>query len=258
MSDGDGVVDRGAVPAVCLAVVDGEEVDEVGDERTDRPGSAQPLLNRGRRHRQVRDVEADHRHVDARVVDGLSGLRVGPDVELGGRGHVALSGGTAHRDDPLDVGATGALEQQRDVGQRAGRHERDGLRAGGDRPLQEVDRVLAERIVPGRRQRRTVEAAVAVDVRRDRQLPFERAVGAGSDRDVGAAGEIEHAQRIRRRLLERLVAVDRGDAENLELGAREREQQCDRVVVPRVAVEDDRDRGAHARSIAVVAEPTLC
>ena len=60
------------------------------------------------------------------VVDRLGGLRVGPDVELGGRGHVALGGGTPHRDDPLDVGATGALEQQRDVGQRAGRHQRDG------------------------------------------------------------------------------------------------------------------------------------
>ena len=86
----------------------------------------------------------------------------------------------------------------------------------------------------------------------------ERAIGAGRDRDVGAAGEVEHAQRIRRRLLERLVAVDRGDAENLDLRAREREEQCDRVVVPRVAVEDDRDRGGHVRSIAVVAAATLC
>ena len=44
--DGDGVVDRRAVPAVRLAVVDGEEVDEVGDEGADRPAAAQPLLQR--------------------------------------------------------------------------------------------------------------------------------------------------------------------------------------------------------------------
>ena len=53
--------------------------------------------------------------------------------------------------------------------------------------------------------------------------------------------------RVRRRLLERLVAVHRGDAEQLELRAREREQQRDRVVVPGIAVEDDRD--GHAGSI---------
>ena len=42
--DRDGIVDRRAVPAVRLAVVDGEEVDEVGDERPDRARGAQPLL----------------------------------------------------------------------------------------------------------------------------------------------------------------------------------------------------------------------
>ncbi len=144
---------------------------------------------------------------------------------------------------------------KRDVGQRAGRHERDGLRAGCDRPLHEVDRVLAERLVPRRRQRRAVEAAVAVDVRCDHQLPLERTIRAGRDRDVGATDEVEHAQRIRRRLLERLVAVDGGDPEQLDLRAREREEQRDRVVVPGIAVEDDRN--AHARSIAVVAAATF-
>ena len=88
--DGDGVVDRRAVPAVRLTVVDGEEVDEVGHEHADRPGGAQPLLDRRGREREVRDVEADHRHVDARVKTRLRCLGVGPDVELGGRRHVAL------------------------------------------------------------------------------------------------------------------------------------------------------------------------
>ena len=90
------------------------------------------------------------------------------------------------------------------------------------------------------RQRRPVQPALAVDVRGDDELPLERPVRAGRDRDVGPADELEHPQRVRGRLLQRLVAVRRRHAEELDLGAREREQQRDRVVVPGVAVEDDR------------------
>ena len=80
---------------------------------------------------------------------------------------------------------------------------------------------------------------------------IERPVGAGRDRDVGPAREVEHAERVRGRLLERLVAVHGRDAEHLQLRAREREQERDRVVVARVAVEDDRDRvSRHASAVA--------
>ena len=89
------------------------------------------------------------------------------------------------------------------------------------------------------RKRRPVEPALAVHVRRDDELARERTLGAGGDRDVGALHELEDAQRVRGGLLERLVAVGRRDAEELELRAREGEQQRDRVVVPRIAVEDD-------------------
>ena len=63
----------------------------------------------------------------------------------------------------------------------------------------------------------------------------ERPRGAGGDRDVLAPGEREHAQRVARRRLERQVAGDRREREQLDLGAREREQDGDRVV-------DARDR----------------
>ena len=53
----------------------------------------------------------------------------------------------------------------------------------------------------------------------------ERTVGAPRHRDVGTADELEHAQRVVRRLVERLVAVDGGDAEQLHLRAREREEE---------------------------------
>jgi hypothetical protein len=85
-----------------------------------------------------------------------------------------------------------------------------------------------------------------VDVLRDEELALERPVGAGRDRDVAATRELEHAERVRRRLLERLVAGDGRDGPQLDLRARQREQDRDRVVVARVAVEEDRGRSGDA------------
>ena len=93
-------------------------------------------------------------------------------------------------------------------------------------------------------QRRPVEPALAVDVCRDDELALQRLRRSGGDGHVRAARELQDAQRVRRGLLERLVAVGRRHAEQVELGACQREQQRDRVVVPGVAVEDDR-RGRH-------------
>ena len=63
------------------------------------------------------------------------------------------------------------------------------------------------------RKRRPVEAALAVHVSRDRELALERAFGSSGDRHVCSPDQLEHPQRVRRRLLERLVAVRRRDAE---------------------------------------------
>ena len=100
--------------------------------------------------------------------------------------------------------------------------------------------MLTEWCSAGRRKRGAVEAAVAVDVGRHRELPYERPVGSGGNGTVGPAREVEDAKGVRRRLRQGLVPVHGGDTEQVELGAREREEQGDRVVVPRVAVEDDR------------------
>ena len=72
---------------------------------------------------------------------------------------------------------------------------------------EEVDGVLLDGLGRARRELGPVEAALAVDVGGDVGLAHERAVGARRDRHVGAAGELEHAQRVVGRLLERLVAV---------------------------------------------------
>jgi hypothetical protein len=83
-----------------------------------------------------------------------------------------------------------------------------------------------------------------VDVRGDVLLPHERSRCAGRDGDVGAARELEELERVPGRLVERLVARDGRDPEQLDLRARERQQKRDCVVVPRIAVDEDLRRDA--------------
>ena len=242
MGDRDRVVDRRSLPPVRLAVVDGEELDELRDERADPPGLRQPPLHLRPGDGLVRDVEPDHRHVDVGGEDERGGLGVGPDVELGSRGHVALGDRPAHDDDLREPVGAVPLEVSRDVRQRSRRDERHGSRRRGDGRGNPADGVGRDRLGARLRQRRAVEAALAVHVRGDDELALERPVGTRGDRHIRAASELEHAQRVRGRLLERLVPVGRRHAEELELRAREREEQRDRVVVAGVAVEDDRRR----------------
>ena len=117
-----------------------------------------------------------------------------------------------------------------------------GRPARGSRSAMKETRRPRRAALVARRQQRAVEPALAVDVRGDDELAAERPVGARRDGDVRAADELEDAERVGGRLLERLVAVRRRHAEQLDLRAREREQERDRVVVPGIAVEDDRCR----------------
>ena len=135
-------------------------------------------------------------------------------------------------------------QQPGDVRERPGRAEHD---ARPEPFRQERHGVLVDRPCSRLGQRRPVEPTLAVHVIGDAELPDEGTLGATRHGHIGAAGELEHLERVQRRLLERLVAVDGRDAEQLDLRAGEREQDGDRVVVARVAVEDDRRR--HARSI---------
>ena len=80
----------------------------------------------------------------------------------------------------------------------------------------------------------------------------EGPVRAGGDGDVAAPAELEHADRVRGHLVERLVPGHGGHAEELELGAGEREQERERVVLARVAVDQDRDHGASTSTPAPV------
>ena len=92
-----------------------------------------------------------------------------------------------------------------------------------------------------------VEPALAVHVVRDLERADQRGRGAGRDRHVRAAEQGEHPQGVARRLAQADVAAHGRDAQHLELRAGERERDRERVVVARVAVEQDRDRRGYGR-----------
>ena len=169
MGDGHRVVDRRAVEAVAPSVELEEEVGELRDRLAAAAGTAQPLGVRRVEERLVRDVEPDHRHLDAAPEHGRRRLGIDERVELRRRRDVALADRASHPDDPLepvaDVGM--ALEHERDVRQRAGRDEND---VGLDQLGQEVGRVRSHSGRRRLRQGRAVEPALAVDVRGRAQL----------------------------------------------------------------------------------------
>ncbi len=208
MRDGHRVVDRRSVEAVALLVEALEEVGQLGDDAPGPARAAQTVCVRPREERLVRHVEADHRQVDPASEHRRRSLRVDERVELRCRRDVALRDRAAHPHDAVDVHA--ALDEAGDVRQRSRRHEHD---AG----LEPVGRVDVGRRRGRLRQVRTVQSALTVHVRGGAQGPPEWRSGASHDWDVRAAGELEHLERVARRLVHRLVACDRDDAAQLHL-----------------------------------------
>ena len=154
--------------------------------------------------------------------------------------------------------------RHRDVGQRAD---------GQDRHLPGV---LHHRAAPGSRRRSWLSSFLAVAkppggagagslayqppcrvVSHVGALVQQRGGGALVDRNLGAAGHLEDLQHVGRGDVHAAVAGDGGDAEDVELGRVEHEEQRHRVVLRRereVGVEDDLlgrlRRGRHGGSSA--------
>src|SRR6185436_14962806 len=95
-------------------------------------------------------------------------------------------------------------QQQRNVRQRPDRDQRDRPVRVTDRLCEELDGVLVRRRALRRRQIGTVETRLAVNVRGDELLTYKRPVRACGDGDISSSCELEHPERIRRRLVERL------------------------------------------------------
>src|SRR5258708_954068 len=87
-----------------------------------------------------------------------------------------------------------------------------------------------------------------------------RAAGAAKHRNVGRPGELDEAQRVLGGEIDRHIAGDSGDAEEVEtLGLGEGEQDGDGVVLAGIGIDDDLGarHGALLRGGKILPTPTL-
>ncbi len=204
----------------------------------DRSAEATPAVAvvRGDAHLRGR-VERDHdQPAEPGSEHRVRGLGVPPHVALRARRDVAAGVRAAHRHDLLDrVDERGTRREcTGDVGERPGRHQRD--RSGC--PTQRLDQPLdgAAGWGPlGGRQRQVWL-----------QVPGSRGrVGSGAERSgrtlqhgyVGTADQVQHTQGVVGGVLDRDVAPDARDAEQVEARVQRGEHDRDGVVGAAVAVE---------------------
>ena len=103
----------------------------------------------------------------------------------------------------------------------------------------EVDRMLLLQRHVRLRQVGAVQAGLAMHLLGGDQRPHQRADGAGENPGFGPAGQLADLARVLLGQLQRHVAGDGGDPQHLELGAGQRQQDGEGVVLPRVGVDDD-------------------
>ena len=200
----DRVVHRRAVPPVLAPVKAGVEVVQVGDElaRACRPSA--------RRSTWAGVISA--LWVTSRPTIVRSSPLVNTRCAASGSAQMLNSAAGVMLPSPTapPISTTRSIlrrqlrvagQQQRHVGQRPGRDERHRRGARLERVGDPVDRVRRLGLPGRRRQIGAVEPGLAVDVGGDVARADQRALRAGGDRDVGAADVVEHADRVRRRLL---------------------------------------------------------
>ena len=188
-------------------------------------------------------IQAEHGELDAGLEHDLGGVRVGEDVELGRRRDVALADGAAHQHDLADVAHDVGRPPDRggDIGERPERAERHGARPCPQRRDDRVDRVRIGEPRPGLRQLRAIQPGAAVDMLGGDHGALQRPVAARMHRDVVAAGELDDLARVPFGQRQGDVAGDRGDRQHLQLlGRGQGQEDRERVVLSRVAVDDDR------------------
>ena len=135
-----------------------------------------------------------------------------------------------------------ALDGQAQIGERPDGHDRDLLRPLAGEPDQKVDRGLGDGLDPiGQGPGDVAQAVVAVDESRRPQLRG-RAHRLGRPqgyRDLGPPGRRRHPQDGAGRQVERHIAPDHGDGDDVEGGIGEGIPEGAGVVDAAVGVDDD-------------------
>ena len=200
---------------------------------TSRPSASGP---RGRRI--LIDRRLPRRERDLRR------LGVAVDVPLAHRRRVAgHPERAAHRHPAAEQPRQGRLQLQRpgQRGQRPQRHERDLARPAARLVDDELGCGSCGQGDGRLRQLRVADPVRAVRLGRDLERPSQRCLAADGDLDVGPAGQLQHRPRVPRDVGQRRVARQARHRDELRLRARGGVQQRQRVVDPRVDVEDQRD-----------------
>jgi hypothetical protein len=131
---------------------------------------------------------------------------------------VTFPSAITHQDNALWACIWMQGEQERDVRQRSDRDERHRAVRAADLFCEEVDGVLRKRLLLRRREIGAVETRLAVDVRGNELFADKWPIRARSHWNVAVPGELEHADGVCSRLVERLIAGHRRDAQDLHLG----------------------------------------
>ncbi len=168
------------------------------------------------------------------------------DVELGGRRDVAAPvRRAAHQHQLGDAGGDLGRHDEggRDIGQRPESAQGD---AGGFGVAQCLDQPQDAMLGPHRlgrlRQDEIAETTGAMRPLGIQPVRADRPRAAGIDADVGAAGQFDEGAGVARSRGERHVAGDRHQAQHLELGRGQCQQDGDGVVDAGIGVDDDRAR----------------
>ena len=249
--DGAGIVQRRAVEApLFIFVVGHKEVEQFGDDGRHRVANlAESLDIGGKDLRLMGDVKARHHHRDPRLKDHFRGLRINVNIKLRRRLPVAQPHGAPHDHDAGDlrVQLRMAGEQQRHVSLRPGGHQSHRLLAFPQHAGHQFDGGAVLRRKGRLRQARAIQSALAVHVIGDDQIAHQRLPRAAGHRDIRPVQQRQHTQHVAQGLLRGLVARGSGDGFHLQLRRGEGEDQGDRVIMSRIAI--NHYRQCHSSSL---------
>ncbi len=197
----------------------------------------------------MRNVKARHHHRDPRLKDHFRGLRINVNIKLRRRLPVAQPHGAPHDHDAGDlrVQLRMAGEQQRHVSLRPGGHQGHRLLAFPQHAGHQLDGGAVLRRKGRLRQARAIQSALAVHVIGDDQIAHQRLPRAAGNRNVRPVQQRQHTQHVAQGLLRGLVACGSGDGFHLQLRRGEGEDQGDRVIMSRIAI--NHNRQCHSSSL---------
>ena len=99
--------------------------------------------------------------------------------------------------------------------------------------------MLRLRLLAQGRENRAVQPRFSVDISRGHLLAHQRPRAAGVDRDLLPPDPLQHTAGIAPGVLQRLVARDHGDTQQLQPGVVRRQHDRHRVVMSGIAVQND-------------------